>query len=65
LGLGVAAALALCLTGAAGLGALIAAGVVTGAIALIARAKIGGQTGDILGATQQLAEIAVLVSLLA
>jgi adenosylcobinamide-GDP ribazoletransferase len=65
LGLGVAAALTLGLVGAAGLGALITAGLVTCAMALIARAKIGGQTGDILGATQQLAEIAVLVSLLA
>ena len=65
LGLVIAAALALWLTGAAGLGALIAAGLVTGAMALTARAKIGGQTGDILGATQQLAEIAVLVCLLA
>ncbi|MBS4010581.1 MAG: adenosylcobinamide-GDP ribazoletransferase, partial [Roseovarius sp.] len=36
----------------------------TSALGLIARAKIGGQTGDILGATQQLAEIAVLFSLL-
>ncbi|WP_412505315.1 adenosylcobinamide-GDP ribazoletransferase [Roseovarius sp. SYSU LYC5161] len=30
-----------------------------------ARARIGGQTGDILGATQQMAEIAVLVSMAA
>ena len=29
-------------------------------LALIAKAKIGGQTGDILGASQQLAEIAAL-----
>lgn len=33
--------------------------------AAIARAKIGGQTGDILGATQQITEIAVLVSVTA
>lgn len=31
----------------------------------IARAKIGGQTGDILGATQQMAEIAALLALVA
>ncbi|EBA12744.1 adenosylcobinamide-GDP ribazoletransferase [Roseobacter sp. CCS2] len=30
---------------------------------LIARAKIGGQTGDILGATQQITEIAVLIAI--
>lgn len=64
LGLAIAVALTFGLVGAAGLGAVVAAGIVTCAIALIARAKIGGQTGDILGATQQLAEIAVLISLL-
>ncbi|MEJ6403534.1 adenosylcobinamide-GDP ribazoletransferase [Yoonia sp. 2307UL14-13] len=32
--------------------------------ALIAKAKIGGQTGDILGATQQMVEMAVLLTLL-
>jgi adenosylcobinamide-GDP ribazoletransferase len=31
--------------------------------AMIARAQIGGQTGDILGATQQLSEIAALIGL--
>ena len=33
-----------------------------GALALVARARIGGQTGDILGAAQQLAEAAVLAA---
>jgi adenosylcobinamide-GDP ribazoletransferase len=33
-------------------------------IALLARAKIGGQTGDALGATQQIGEIAILVLML-
>lgn len=65
LGLGLAAAGTFALLGGAGLAALVCAGFTTLAIALIARAKIGGQTGDILGATQQLAEIAVLISLLA
>lgn len=37
---------------------------VTLAMAMIARAKVGGQTGDVLGATQQLAEIAALAVLL-
>ncbi|PJI91256.1 cobalamin-5'-phosphate synthase [Yoonia maricola] len=32
---------------------------------LVARAKIGGQTGDILGATQQITEIAVLIAIVA
>ncbi len=35
------------------------------AAARIARAKIGGQTGDVLGATQQLCEIAALLALAA
>ena len=39
--------------------------IVTAAIGAIARSKIGGQTGDILGATQQIAEIAILFSILA
>ncbi|MGC1506336.1 MAG: adenosylcobinamide-GDP ribazoletransferase [Sulfitobacter sp.] len=34
-------------------------------VALVARAKIGGQTGDVLGATQQITEIAVLLTVLA
>lgn len=38
--------------------------VTTGAVATLARAKIGGQTGDILGATQQTVEIVVLLGLL-
>ena len=37
--------------------------VVTGLWGLIARAKIGGQTGDILGASQQLADVAALACL--
>lgn len=35
------------------------------ACGLIAKSKIGGQTGDILGATQQVTEIAVLLALVA
>jgi len=45
--------------------AVLWAGVVAVAVAALARKRIGGQTGDILGATQQVVEIAVLVSLLA
>jgi adenosylcobinamide-GDP ribazoletransferase len=37
--------------------------VVTLICGLIARAKIGGQTGDILGATQQITEISMLLAL--
>ena len=41
---------------------LIAA-LMTLAVALIARSKIGGQTGDVLGASQQVSEIAMLLVL--
>lgn len=43
---------------------LIVTAVALGA-ALIAKARIGGQSGDILGATQQLTEIAALLTLVA
>ena len=46
-----------------GLSALAAAAAGVAALALIARRKIGGQTGDVLGAGQQLAEIALLIAL--
>lgn len=42
-----------------------AAALATVAVGAVAKAKIGGQTGDILGATQQIAEIAGLLSLAA
>jgi adenosylcobinamide-GDP ribazoletransferase len=41
--------------------ATLAVGVLCGWLARTARTRIGGQTGDILGASQQLAEVAVLV----
>ncbi|MEO0372323.1 MAG: adenosylcobinamide-GDP ribazoletransferase [Pseudomonadota bacterium] len=62
--LGIALLVALIFAGWGGLLALFWALVVTAALARIAMVKIGGQTGDILGATQQLAEIAIFLSLL-
>ncbi len=47
-----------------GLVITLAAGLATVLCIGLARAKIGGQTGDILGATQQVTEIAVLLGLL-
>jgi len=32
---------------------------------LIARSKIGGQTGDVLGSTQQVTELAILIAVVA
>ena len=40
------------LVGAAGWAALVAVASTTAAIAITARRKLGGQTGDVLGATQ-------------
>lgn len=65
LGLGMACGLTILLTGAAGLWAVIWALIAACLVMRIAYARIGGQTGDILGATQQITEIAVLFSLLA
>ncbi len=50
-------------TGFATLPAAFAAGCSALVVARIAIAKIGGQTGDVLGASQQIAEIAVLLAL--
>ncbi|MBQ2260262.1 MAG: adenosylcobinamide-GDP ribazoletransferase [Loktanella sp.] len=59
LALGIGAALAV-LTGYPVL--VLVAVLVAALCALIAKAKIGGQTGDILGAAQQLTEVALLVA---
>ncbi len=58
-------AVGLVLTGWNAVGMVAFAGLVTLGLGLTARAKIGGQTGDILGACQQLAEAAALCSLAA
>lgn len=59
-GVGIALALCLGFAGWAALALALAVGVVTAGVALVARGKIGGQTGDVLGATQALTEIAAL-----
>ena len=48
-----------------GLAAALLMTAVVWAVARLACAKIGGQTGDVLGAGQQVAEIAVLAALTA
>jgi adenosylcobinamide-GDP ribazoletransferase len=57
---GLALGVAVATTGFAGLAMATAAILTALWVAQTARARIGGQTGDILGATQQLAEVAVL-----
>lgn len=61
-GLGLALVLGLVLAGGGALTLGLIAGLAAGGLALVARAKIGGQTGDVLGATQVLAEIAALAA---
>lgn len=60
---GLAAALAVALTGWAALPMLALAALTMVVLAMVALRKIGGQTGDILGASQQLAELACLTVL--
>ena len=62
---GLALILALIAAGLPGLLAALWAALAVLATGALARAKLGGQTGDILGATQQTAEIAALLALLA
>ena len=62
---GLALALAVLAVGLAALPAAVAALLAATVVAKLAKARIGGQTGDILGATQQVSELAVLLVLLA
>ncbi len=45
--------------------ALVAALIGAGAVAVLARRQIGGHSGDVLGAAQQMAEVAILLTLAA
>ena len=68
LGLGLALALAACLLGlpVGGVALMIpGAGLAALGMTALAREKIGGQTGDVIGACQQVAEIAALLALVA
>lgn len=62
IGLAIALTVALLCLGTVGITALLVALAVSAGVGAIARAKIGGQTGDVLGATQQLGEAAVLLT---
>lgn len=62
LGLVLAVGCAVAMIGPVALVPCLAAGLGTFCVALIARAKIGGQTGDVLGASQQIAEVCALVA---
>ncbi|WP_424830856.1 adenosylcobinamide-GDP ribazoletransferase [Ruegeria sp.] len=64
-GIGLAILLALLLLGAQAVLPMICALFAAAIVARIARIKIGGQTGDILGAAQQVSEIVFLLALTA
>lgn len=61
----VAVVVAILLLGWSGIGAAFCALLAVVAVGWIAQTKIGGQTGDILGAAQQIVEITVLLSIIA
>lgn len=63
--LALAVVIALLCLGTTALPAMLLAALAAVTIAWLARARIGGQTGDILGASQQLCETAVLLTLAA
>lgn len=63
-GLAIAALVALLLGKGAFAPVLIAAAAAATGVAMLAKSRLGGQTGDILGATQLCCEIAVLLALL-
>ncbi len=60
--LAIAAVAAFVLSGAVAWILLITAAAAAAALMALARAQIGGHTGDVLGATQQVSEIAVLLA---
>jgi adenosylcobinamide-GDP ribazoletransferase len=55
--------LAAALLGSAVIGVIVGIAISTLVLARIAQRKIGGQTGDILGASQQVAEVVALIIL--
>ncbi len=63
LGLGLGLALSLPLLGIASLAIVAVLSMMTLGLALLARSKIGGQTGDVLGACQQICEISGMLLL--
>ncbi len=61
LGVGVAICLGVLGLGWGIVGAALILVIADGVVALIARSKIGGQTGDVLGAAQQISEVVLLL----
>jgi adenosylcobinamide-GDP ribazoletransferase len=53
------------LIGSSAISAAIITALIAFAVAKLAKVKVGGQTGDVLGATQVLCETAILIFLIA
>ena len=64
-GIGIAVLLALLLLGGSALVPMLCALLASAIVVRVAKIKIGGQTGDLLGATQQVAEITFLLAMTA
>lgn len=62
LGMALAGVITLLCIGASGLTLIVLTLVIGAAVGALAKRKIGGQTGDVLGAGQQLSEVAVLLA---
>ncbi|HSF92856.1 MAG TPA: adenosylcobinamide-GDP ribazoletransferase, partial [Paracoccaceae bacterium] len=60
--LGIAALIGLVFTGFSGIAALAVAAVASLPLLALAHYKLGGQTGDVLGGTQQCAEVGALLA---
>jgi len=65
IGVGIAAIIALAFAGLIGFAALLCTGCAALLCSAIAQRKVSGQTGDILGATEQVSEIFVLMAIVA
>ena len=59
------AVLLMAVAGLGGIAAFVVAGMAVGAWAMLAKRRFGGYTGDVLGAAEQFAEIALLLTLAA
>lgn len=65
IGAGVTLPFLACSGGLAGIAGLLAAAMICGLVSWLALRQIGGQTGDVLGAVQQAAEITLLLAMMA
>lgn len=63
IGCGAALAVAALCTGSAAIGLAVLAALAVVGVGLLAKVKIGGQTGDVLGASQQVCEVVLLLAL--